>query len=73
VAWKTRTRNKILIFSLIFIALCIGAVFYGWLTDKKDAPAMLTALVGSGGGWAVLNGFAVAWEKIKGKGGGDGV
>lgn len=48
--WKTRTRTKIMTVALILIAIWVSVVVWAWATqDKKDAPAMVGALLASGG------------------------
>jgi hypothetical protein len=48
--WKTRTRTKIMTVALILIAIWVSVIVWAWaLGDKNDAPAMIGALLATGG------------------------
>jgi hypothetical protein len=65
--WQTRTRNKILVAGLIFIAFCdLLILVVGWLIlDRPGVAAILAVLNGPGGLWAGINAVAIAIEKSK--------
>jgi hypothetical protein len=66
--WKTRTRNKILVFVLLYLGAAVGYVLYGWAEKgRAGADLIITALLGSGALMAIINFLVIGWENTKGK------
>lgn len=66
--WKTRTRNKITIFILAYLAGAITYVLYGWAEKGRTGAAdILKALLGSGGIITIINFIVIGWENTKKK------
>jgi hypothetical protein len=64
--WKTRTRNKILIFVLLYLGAAVGYVLYGWVEKgRAGADLIITALLSSGVLTTVINFLVIGWENVK--------
>ncbi len=60
--WKTRTRSKIMIIALLFVAAWASVVVIAWATKPKhDGPAMLGVVLGS----AMLALLNFLWSIVK--------
>jgi hypothetical protein len=67
--WKTRTRNKILVFVLLYLGAAVGYVLYGWAEKgRTGADLIITALLGSGALMAIINFLVIGWENVRKKG-----
>lgn len=64
--WKTRTRNKILVFVLLYLGAAVGYVLYGWAEKgRAGADLIITALLSSGVLTTVINFLVIGWENVK--------
>ena len=65
--WPTRTRNKILVFVLLYLGAAVAYVLYGWVErGRTGADLIITSLLGSGTLMAIINFLVIGWENVKG-------
>lgn len=66
--WKTRTRNKMLVFILLYLGATVGYVLYGWVEKgRAGADLIIAALLGSGALTTIINFLVIGWENTRKK------